>query len=401
MGEGTCCDYTVKAVIDHVNKTVSESDVLSPTDGSLGSGLKIFGKNITTKHLVGYGTIDEPCGGTKGLLLNPDNTSEYLCVDNNFTGNFVGLLYDPVSHKILGGTGSGGNRVHVVDPDTLNRIGYLTHSRISERGFVNLIPRDDEKVFIVYAYNKGTGLGPLLGIGIVDIQDIIDNASSNPNIDDLGSYQQLYETTDYNQGGVAGNWCNGSKIWIMGHDGTNPKSLLYDPVNNTLNDLGVVGWDKIIYPLTYQKWLQKDETNKKYIILDDDAQTVIQEISDTDIIYIGVAFHFLLLSDPSTDECILKGLSIDGSTVPIVQWDLENKKFRVIDMITGNPISMDVYIIWSRLQMSYSEKSQSIPYVANNRISTMTVNGWTDIPNPPTNNVRVLYVIPDFLGVGV
>ena len=61
---------------------------------------------------------------------------------------------------------------------------------------------------------------------------------------------------------------------------------------------------------------------------------------------------------------------------------------------------MDVILLWSRLQNSVT-KCGTLPYIANNRVQKITVNGWTDIPNPPTNNVRVLYLIPDFIDVEV
>ena len=389
----TCCDYNYRIDIDLVNKTVTETLLWDPTDGTFRAGLKILGKNLATRHLGGYGTIDEPCGAAKGVFVDFEDTSKYICFDDNFTGNVHVSLYDPVSHKIIAGTGAGGNKIHVIDPDTFTRVGYVLHSKVSERGNVVPIPRDDEKVFIIYGLNSITGT-KLLGIGLVDIQDIIDNAPDHPNVDELGSWQQLYETTSYYTKTRTNPYSNGSKVLLHGNDGTSNKALLYDPVNNTLTEL-----DTNVYrrPLQYQKWLTVDISNQQFIIYDDDGITQVTTISDSDISNkVNLGLWFALLTNTSTQEVILKGLSPDGNVIPWIEWDFTNNKFRVIDLLTGNPISIDVWLMWSRLQYGISEES-GFPYIANGRISTMTVNDWTPIPTPPTSNVRVLYVIPKFI----
>ncbi len=398
-------EYLKKITLDLVNKTASEEVLYTATDGIAYAGLKIFGKNITTRRLAGYGMVGGDCSN-EGDIIDLDDPSKILClcdgaVNCNLTSNVAKLFYDPVSGKIIADGGCSGRWIWIIDPSDLSIIGRVSESWIRSRNYckIELIPRDDEKVFVAIASDKLTGT-KYLKIGLVDIDDIIDNAPSNPNVDELGSWQELFSSSGYYGCCWINAFCNGYKIVLCLNPDTGKTRVIYDPSSNALTDLG----DNIIRTPLFKGWYGIDTSNQKHVIYDNDGSTKIQEISDSEITNTkdtrDVAFWFSILVNLSTQKVIFKGLSLDGNTVPWIEWDFENNQFRVIDLLTGNPISMDVILLWSRLQNSVT-KCGTLPYIANNRVQKITVNGWTDIPNPPTNNVRVLYVIPDFIEVEV
>jgi len=391
-------EYDVELQLDLANKTATENILHTKTDGICYGGLKIFGKNITTRRFGAYGEVGGHCP-YEGHLMDLDDPDNYLCTCDgasncNLTSNLGGLLYDPVSGKILVNGECGGRWIWIIDPSDLTIVGRVTESAIRSLNHcsIGIVPRDDEKVFVVAGKGNLTG-SKYIRIGLVDIEDIIDNASSNPNVDDLGSWEELLVSTSYYRHCFIQPISNGSKILMRLHDGTTGNlRTIYDPVNNTLTPLDTIPRT----PLTFGKWYGIDAGNVKHIIYDDDGATQLQTITDTDTWNkAGISFWFSTLTDTSTQKVIIKGLSLDGTTIPWIEWDFENNKFRVIDFITGNPITMDVYIMWSRLQSSVSQFG-TLPYIANNRMQKITVDDWTPIPNLPTANVRVLYVVPDF-----
>jgi len=398
----TGTEYLKKVILDLANKTASETVIYSATDGIACAGLKIFGKNITTRRFGGYGMVGGDCN-TKGDIIDLDDPSNILCLCDgaancNLTSNVAKLLYDPVSGKMIADGGCSGRWIWIIDPSNLSIIGRVSESWIRSRSNCNIeiVPRDDEKVFVVIASQSPVGT-KYLRIGLVDIDDIIDNASSYVNVDELGSWEELFSTSNYYSGCWVRAFCNGYKIHLHLNPGTGAIRAIYDPVSNTITETG----DNILRAPIWRGWYAVDTNNQKHIVYEEDGVTAFQEISDSEANDgRNVALWFSLLTNTSTQEVIFKGLSPDGNSVPWVEWDFENNKFRVIDLLTGNPISMDVILAWSRLQTSLTERA-TLPYIANNRASKVTVNDWTDIPNPPTNNVRVLYVIPDFIEVGV
>jgi len=398
----TGIEYLKKITIDLANKTANEEVIYTATDGIAYAGLKIFGKNITTRRFGAYGMVGGDCD-LEGDIIDLDDPSKILCLCDgasncNLTSNISKLFYDPVSDKILADGGCSGRWIWIIDPSDLSIIGRVSESWIRDKNYcrIEIVPRDDEKVFVIIASGKTLGT-KYLRIGLVDVQDIIDNAGSYPNVDELGSWQELFSSSGYYGYCWVEAYCNGSKIVMCLDPGAGAIRAIYDPVNNTLTELG----NFIKRTPLFKGWYGANPSEQKHIIYDNDGSTVLQEINDPDTWNTrDSAFWFSLLVDTSTQKVIFKGLSLDGNTVPWIEWDFENNKFRVIDFITGNPISMDVIIAWSRLQSSVSARG-TLPYIANNRVQKITVNGWTDIPNPPTNNVRVLYVIPDFLGVEV
>jgi len=398
----TGTEYLKKVILDLANKTASETVIYSATDGIAVAGLKIFGKNITTRRFGGYGMVGGDCN-TKGDIIDLDDPSNVLCLCDgasncNLTSNVAKLLYDPVSGKMIADGGCSGRWIWIIDPSNLSIVGRISESWIRSRSYckIEIVPRDDEKVFVVIASGKNVGT-KYLRIGLVDIDDIIDNASSYVNVDELGSWQELFSSSNYYGYCWVRAFCNGSKIVLSLNPSTGAITTIYDPSNNTLTELGN---NRLEAPL-FKGWYGIDTSIQKHIIYDDSGSTILQEITDSEANdKSNTALWFSLLTNTSNQEVIFKGLSLDGNTIPWIEWDFENNKFRVIDFITGNPISMDVILLWSRLQSSVSRYS-TLPYIANNRVQKVSVSGWTDIPNPPTNNVRVLYVIPDFLGVGV
>ena len=300
--------------------------------------------------------------------------------------------------KIIADGGCSGRWIWVIDPSDLSIVGRVSESWIRSRSYckIEIIPRDDEKAYVIIASGKTLGT-KYLRIGLVDIQDIIDNAGSNPNVDELGSWQELFSSSDYYGSCWINAHCNGYKIVLQLNSGTGNMRAIYDPSNNTLTELG----DNIGRAPLFKGWYSVDVSNQKHIIYDNDGSTVLQEIADSEANdKSNIALWFSLLIDTSNQKEIFKGLSLDGNTIPWIEWDFTNNKFRVIDFITGNPLSMDVIIAWSRLQSSAGNRG-TLPYIANNRVQKIAVNDWTDIPNAPSSNVRVMYVIPDFIGVSL
>jgi len=398
----TGTEYLKKVALDLVNKTASETVLYTATDGIVRDGLKIFGKNITTRRFGGYGMIGGDCD-LEGDIMDLDDPSKILCLCDgasncNLTSNVSKIYYDPISGKIITGGGAGGRWIWIIDPSDLSVVGRVSESWIRDKNGCRIepIPRDDEKVFVIIA--SGTTVDTkYLRIGIVDIQDIIDNASSYPNVDDLGSWQELYTSSNYYGAGALNAKSNGKYIVMALHNGTSMLFARYDPVNNTLTELTTL----VDRGPLWRGWFSTYTSEQKHIIYEEDGETVFQEISDSEANDVkSTAFWFVLLTNTSTQEVIFKGLSPDGNVIPWIEWDFENNKFRLIDFLTGNPISMDVVLLWSRLQSSLAERG-TLPYIANNRASKITVSDWTNIPNPPTSNVKVLYIVPDFLGVGV
>lgn len=395
-------EYLKKVVLDLANKTGSETVLTTATDGIAVAGVKIFGKNITTMRFGGYGEVGGNCN-LKGSLYNLDDVSKYVCLCDgasncNLTSNISKLFYDPVSDKLLADGGCSGRWIWVIDPSDLSIVGRVSESWIRSRSYckIEIIPRDDEKAYVIIASGKTLGT-KYLRIGLVDIQDIIDNAGSNPNVDELGSWQELFSSSDYYGSCWINAHCNGYKIVLQLNSGTGNMRTIYDPSNNTLTELG----DNIGRAPLFKGWYSVDVSNQKHIIYDNDGSTVLQEIADSEANdKSNIALWFSLLIDTSNQKEIFKGLSLDGNTIPWIEWDFTNNKFRVIDFITGNPLSMDVIIAWSRLQSSAGNRG-TLPYIANNRVQKIAVNDWTDIPNAPSSNVRVMYVIPDFIGVSL
>jgi len=391
----TGTEYLKKVVIDLENKTASETVLYTATDGIAYAGLKIFGKNITTRRFGAYGMVGGDCDH-KGDIIDLDDPSKILCLCDgasncNLTSNIAKIGYDPVSGYLVCGGGCGGRWIWIIDPSDLSIIGRVSESGIRDKNYgrIEVVPRDDEKVFIVSGLGSGSG-SQYYRIGLVDLDDIIENAPSYPNVDDLGSWQELISGTDHYSASWIRGYSNGSKISLYFSDA----KALFDPVNNNIT---VLSHGLPIRPFSYKRWFAVDDSNKIYKIYDDDGESELASINETDTYdRRSHTLWFVLLTDTSTQKVIYKALSPDGNVIPIPEWDLVNNKFRVIDLLTGNPISIDVYLMWSRLQYSLAEFT-SYPYIANNRISTMTVSDWTPIPNPPTNNVKVLYIAPKLI----
>jgi len=382
-------EYDVRLDIDLENQSVTETILHTKTDGICRHGLKIFGKNITTRRFGAYGEVGGHCPN-KGHLMDLDNPDNYVCTCDgysncNLTSNLGSLRYDPVTDKIIASGDCSGRWIWIIDPNDLSILGRISESAIRSETFCNIVvvPVDDERILVI----AGKQNSNYIRIGLVDVQDLIDNASSNPNVDDLGSWEELVKDTSRAIRCSVFEASCGKTVRFKASD----SDVLFNPVNNSITPVSAPLWSGLGYGL----FIGSDDSNGLLKISDENGN-VVQEISDSDIFgkTVSIAGWFYTLTNTSTQDVLLKALAIDGH-IPWIEWDFNNNRFRVIDYITGNPISMDVYLIWSRLQGSLVV-TVDLPLVLNNRVQKITVNDWTHIPNPPNANVRVLYVVPDF-----
>lgn len=394
-------EYLKRVVIDYASGSVSEEIVASARDGTAMGGLKIISRDLV-KRFGGYGEVYGNCH-LKGVLYNLD-TGEYVCICDgaencNLTSNLAKIAYDPKTGYLICDGGCSGRWIWVIDPNDLSIKGRASESYIRGKDFTNIeiIPRDDEKVFVIASTNIGR-TEKYLRIGVVDIDDIVENAPNKPNVDELGSWEELYKNTEtYRSRCWIEASCNGYTIRLALY---RDKAIIgiYSPIDGTLDE-ALTERPLSISPL-FSGWYVVDPSNKKHRILNRNASETLYELEDqylTD--KVNSVLWFTLITNLGDGKEILTAIGIDGR-VPWIQWDLENRRFRVIDFITGEEMSIDVIMVWSRLQFSPSVFT-SLPYVANNRVEKKHVSGWTSIPNPPSRNVNVLYVIPDFIGISL
>jgi len=296
--------------------------------------------------------------------------------------NLGHTIYLSEHDKFLTGGECSGNKLRLIDPNNdWAEVASWSFSWLSGKSYgkIDIVPRNDDKLYILAGIGTASASPRNAILGIVDIDDLL--ANPNSYIDQLGSWEQLKDFGAYPRCTVLR--CYNAR-WIEIE--TTTDIMVYDPVNDVviLNDrprllFGDGGF------ATY------DEDNGILTLYDKSGNQLAQI---TGLSYASMDTEldtqlFAMASDSTMTINYLLALTMNGYT-PIPEVDLVNNKFRIIDFHTEQEIAFRVMIVWSKI----GNGLVSPIIVDETRTQTLDVNGWISIPRPPSAGKWLMTIVP-------
>jgi len=328
-----------------------------------------YGDGVSPRCQKPYGT----CASELERYTYGSSTTELLCPNENCEeGNVHEAFYDAKTGKMIVNTGGNGNKLYLVDPETkmftkwsARGAGMTTHFG------VKAIIYDDNYLYV--AIKKLPRNGGSFEIRRYRVDDDFLANFGEGSIEDYGE-QVYYEETSSKEPtdrGVLTFAPNKKAIQI--YDIAINRSYEYDPTTNTFNG-PFFSYDKRYFGKYMLRYYGTGGD-----VYDVETHTNVQPISfppgqeercglasqQTDPI-------FLVTRD---DSNLYVYLLTYNNKAPVIQYDHVNRKIRVVDFITGNPITATLWVWKSRF--CYTRDA----YPLNIAPQTLSVSDWTSIPS--------------------
>lgn len=317
------------------------------------------------------------------LWVVNDTVKTYTYGNSNMI-NLGHSVYLPEIGKILTGGECSGNRIRLINPfNDWAEEATWTFSWLAGQNFgkIDIVPRTDEKIYVLGGIGSASSSPRNAIIGEVDIEDLLDNPNSN--IDELGSWKLIRDFNDIPQCTLVAGYHKVIYVQLY-----NVGPVIYDPVS-----------DKVINA-PGRPWLNfsdggfavYDKTNN-VVSLYDTSGSKIADITPPssygEVCLARDTIWFNMASDSDVVKLGLIALTVDGYT-PMPEIDVENKKFRIIDFHTGSVIAFRVKLVWSK-----AGNGLVSPVITDTtKVSELEVNDWTPLPNPPAAGRWLLTILP-------
>ena len=336
-----------------------------------------LGKN--PEFYSGYGDGSSPrcsmpygsCASELERYTYGASTTEVLCpVENCDEGNVYEMYYDAKTGKMLVNTSINGNKLYLVDPETKTFVkwkargaGWATHTQ------VRAIIHDDSYLYV--AIKKYPGESGSLEIRRYRVDEFY-SVFGTGFIEDYG--EQVYYEATTNRGVSDRHILTfaPTRRTIQIGDITG-NGYEYDPVGNVLSSL----------PVYYQKRYMGNFVLRffsSYLdVYDLSTHTRVQTINfpagqslcpGTDAQQVDPIFVALY----DTSNIYIYLLTYNG-IAPVLEYDHVNRKIRVVDFITKNPVRAELWVWKSRF--CYTRDA----YPLNITPETLSVSDWTPVPS--------------------
>lgn len=365
----------IKCVKDETGQWTCSSE-LSESGGWWNSIIHILLKD-KEYMLGGWAVVPNP----KLWIVN-DTIQTYTYGTSNMEN--LGFLVYLVEHdKFLTGGECSGNKLRLLDPNNnwMEEASW-TFSWLSGKSYgkIDVVPRNDDKLYILAGIGTASASPHNAILGIVDIDDLL--ANPNTNIETLGSWQQLKDLSEYPQCniliGYHSRWMN-LGLATTGY-------IIYDPLTDTIvyngiarmsfGDGGFGDYDGDNGILTLY-----DKTGTQITQINGLPYSSMEWIHDKQL--------FNMASNSSGTTNYLVALTMNGYT-PIPEFDLENNRFRIIDFHTEQEIAFKVMIVWSKAGNGLA----SPIIVDETKKQILDVSTWTNIPRAPAIGKWLMTVVP-------
>ena len=324
---------------------------------------------------------------TESEVGNPNN-------DNNLDT----CLYHVPTRKLFCGTAQGGRFIRRIDIETLDyeksvKCHSLIDSSISYGHQAHILAAQSY-IYILSYHNKPATFNAsktMLRVARVTLDDFINEFDNVNAFDEMDSYEVIYENSNVlvmDAPGLKANIGGKMIILITNTDASNPRYAILDIINGTLTELSTPTAPPpndrqnngyyIARILNYFAVIGND--GKLYIL--DTSGNIITSVdienfsnyNNNGEVTIGFWSNRLIGVDNVSKEVHVFNYKINLKT-PSLQLDVVNKKIKVIDIESGNPIQGAEISIWKHVIGSNFARPVDISAIT----KTTDSNGEADI----------------------
>ncbi|MEM1523420.1 MAG: hypothetical protein QXU69_10345, partial [Thermofilaceae archaeon] len=319
-----------------------------------------------------YGT----CASELERYAYGSSSTELFCPNENCEeGNVCEVYYDAKTGKLLVNTSGSGNKLYLIDPETKTFTKWPVRGAGTTSHFqVKVAIYDDSYLYV--AIKKYPSNGGSFEVRRYRVDDFF-SAFGTGSVEDYGE-QVYYEATS---GKIVCERLtltfapNRKRISI--YDFSVGKGYEYDPTNNAFAELPIPVERRLFGKYTIGR-VGSGDTFTSIMVGDLDSMSQVQTISAPT----GQAFHASTLSQEVDPPFIFAYDSANiyayvltyNGVAPVIQYDHVNRKIRVVDYLTGNPLNATLWV-W-RSRFAYPRDA----YPLNIAPTTMTASDWTSIP---------------------
>jgi len=314
------------------------------------------------------------CASELERYVYGENTTEVICPNEGCDeGCIYVAYYDAKTGKILAGTSGGfpnigsGNKLYIIDPNTKTYVKWRAAGAGSNTHFQCMLYVYDENTLYV-GIKKQPRLGGEIEIRKYDVSEFYDVFGTGY-IEDYGErvyYDESLFNYDLAVGTALTNFPFRKEILVTNEYG---EYYLFNLDNFTRTRTYIVSiygkYGISMHPVPYV-----------LRIIDRDANTVLANVTlEHGEIYVDspqIDAPFVVTQDENSFYIYL--VTLNG-VAPVIQYNHNERKFRVVDFITGNPVTADVWIVKSRFCFP------SISFPINIQPTTIRVSDWTPIPS--------------------
>jgi len=328
-----------------------------------------YGDGTSPRCPKPYGT----CAAELERYTYGSSTTELLCPNENCDeGNAHEAFYDAKTGKMIINASNSGDKLYLLDPEAktytkwpARGAGWHTHFQ------TKAIIYDDSYIYVaIKKYPRNTGSFEIRRYRVDDFLSIFGTG----NIEDYGE-QVYYEATSakhVSDRDILTYAPNRKTIPIYEYPTENYYE--YDPDTNTFT----TPRSYYYFKRYFGNYVIRG-TNTAVEIHDLNTHTLVQTISypsGQSLCAITACQQvdpiFVTLYDASN---IYVYLLTYNNKAPVIQYDHVNRKIRVVDLITGNPLTATLWVWKSRF--CYSRDA----YPLNITPTTLSVSDWTPIPS--------------------
>ncbi|MEM1523068.1 MAG: hypothetical protein QXU69_08575, partial [Thermofilaceae archaeon] len=363
LGRFSLCDMSLNEIA-LINSTTDFSRIYYLAVHRYGKVPEVYsgyGDGASPRCPKPYGT----CASELERYAHGSSSTELLCPNENCEeGNVYAVFYDAKTGKLLVNTGCDGNKLYLVDPNTGTYTKWPARGAASGSHFgISTVIYDDTYLYVLI---DAANSFEVRRYRVDEFFEVFGTGA----IEDYGE-RVFYEALP--DKGISDRRMlsfapNKNTIYI-GYPGGRYQ---YDPINNTFTEVPFDAAKRYFGKYTI------GGTASSLTIGDLDAMTVVQTISPP-----AGQTHELSSYTQQVDPPFF--FTYDGENMyayvltyngvaPVIQYDHVNRKIRVVDYLTGNPLNATLWV-W-RSRFAYPRDA----YPLNIAPTTMTVSDWTSIP---------------------
>ena len=352
-------------IIDFSNGTVQDLEV----DGDSGfkTPLYFYRKKLDgtleVVRIAGFGQCCATNYPTASTIYKFKDDDTYIKTINTHTdvgnpnndNNIDKCLYIADKKKLLCGTGQGGRHIWIIDLNTLQweQYGRIVDYLTVDHGYHVGVFSGNRRVYFIGGTHVTSSINsdnPLI-VCSVELDDILENMKNDIGLNKLGTYEEIHKDGTRGMFDVPAGFSafHGKTIIRSVDTNGNVKYTVIDFKNNTVQDLdiappnGAITGSYISRILGY--WILID-SNGTIHILDDKLNeiTTLTVPNWSNYQYnnqptIGSWLNMLLVGYDNTNNVIDFYTFKVNNVIPKLIVDVNNKKLKVIDILTGNPIA--------------------------------------------------------------
>ncbi len=356
--------YVMRTAVDRSNgfKLLNAEEIWDP-QGNLGWNFDLYFETSGLAYrYTGYGTTQEPCGGTKGVIFRSPLLDKYLCLCDgyyncNLTSNVGRCYYDINTGYLICDGADGSRNIWIIDKE-LTTAKRLTHGEALVRGRFSCIPYfDGTDDYLLCALTGGASGTNRLRIFKFKINDAV-NANDGTDVSTLSSYELIYSSDSLNS--TARNVINSNGF--LAFIDTGSEKIILD-VNLQITELNDNVGARDVVGVTQNGLLYETVSGSTVTIYEytKNGITQVSQLSNSNY-ESAMSREWGLFTNINSGSTTVEAYTLcEGSQRPILYANYKDQQIYMMDYLTWSIMQYDVIVVPSRLITPRTWQGASLP----------------------------------------